>query len=490
MRLKIAARKSDLARLQAYRVGNALRQKFPSLEIEYQFKESLGDKNLHDPLWKMPERGVFTEDFHADLLAENIDLVVHSWKDLPTEEREGSEICATLPRADSRDLLLVKKSALARKTRQLKLFSSSPRRAYTLPPFLKNYFPYHIDSVEFQSVRGNIATRLRKYRELEIDGLLVAKAALDRLLETSEPEFADSQKEIRSALEISQWMVLPLEAQPTAAAQGALAIEVKSSRSDLKKFLSAINCAATLRAVERERKILSGYGGGCHQKIGISVIPLGELGDVIYLRGETDKGEILNSTKLNGPSKPEQFSPAQKWPETPEGKLFSRHALNVSQPKVNALFVTREESLPESWNISAETIVWTSGLKTWKKLSDRGIWVNGSCESRGETLPEVQGLAPQAKFVKLSHTGAPEDLMPVVATYELRPTPNPPSFAGKKSFFWMSGSAFDEALRLDSGILQGEHACGPGHTYTHLRKILPKDKKIQVFLSYKDWQAG
>ena len=60
------ARKSDLARLQAYRVGESLQRKFPDLQIEYRFRASLGDINQNDPLWKMPEKGVFTDDFVAD----------------------------------------------------------------------------------------------------------------------------------------------------------------------------------------------------------------------------------------------------------------------------------------------------------------------------------------------------------------------------------------------------------------------------------------
>ncbi|MBC7371099.1 MAG: hydroxymethylbilane synthase, partial [Bdellovibrionaceae bacterium] len=167
MRLKISARKSDLARLQAYQVGNALKKKFAELEIQYNFRESLGDKNLTDPLWRMPEKGVFTEDFVQDLLDGNTDLVVHSWKDLPTAPRIGTQIVATMPRADQRDLLLFKKNDAdkVRSSKHLKVFSSSPRRAYNLENFLKTHMPYGLRSVEFCNVRGNIQTRVRKMME-------------------------------------------------------------------------------------------------------------------------------------------------------------------------------------------------------------------------------------------------------------------------------------------------------------------------------------
>ena len=98
MRLVIGSRQSDLARIQAYAVGEALQEKNPDLKIEYNFRESLGDKNLNDPLWKMPERGVFTEDFYKGLIDGEYDIVVHSWKDLPVEDREGAGIGATSER--------------------------------------------------------------------------------------------------------------------------------------------------------------------------------------------------------------------------------------------------------------------------------------------------------------------------------------------------------------------------------------------------------
>ena len=167
MRLKISARKSDLARLQAYTVGETLQKKIENLEIEYRFKESLGDINLHDPLWKIPEKGVFTEDFFGELISGETDMVVHSWKDLPTEGKSETFIAATLPRADQRDLLLFKKSSFAsvKESRHLKVFSSSPRRSHNLTPFLKSHFPWGLDNVSFESVRGNIPTRIRKLLE-------------------------------------------------------------------------------------------------------------------------------------------------------------------------------------------------------------------------------------------------------------------------------------------------------------------------------------
>src|SRR5206468_2152220 len=141
--LKLGSRKSDLARIQAHAVGEALEAAHPGLKVEFHFSESLGDKNLTDPLWKMPGKGVFTEDLTGDLVEGRVDLVVHSWKDLPVEEKPSTEIAATMTRADSRDLLLFKKNSRSRLTdgKVLRIFSSSPRREYNLKPFLSEYLP-------------------------------------------------------------------------------------------------------------------------------------------------------------------------------------------------------------------------------------------------------------------------------------------------------------------------------------------------------------
>ena len=102
MRLNIAARRSELARIQAYQVGDSLAKAHPQLKIDYSFHESLGDRNQNDPLWQMPEKGVFTQDFREGLLKGDFDLVVHSWKDLAIDDDLKTEIVATLPRADAR----------------------------------------------------------------------------------------------------------------------------------------------------------------------------------------------------------------------------------------------------------------------------------------------------------------------------------------------------------------------------------------------------
>jgi hydroxymethylbilane synthase len=152
MRLTIGSRRSDLARIKRTLLVRLFAPKHPQIEIDYSFHESLGDKNLNDPLWKMPEKGVFTQDFREGLLRGDFDLVVHSWKDLAIEIDPETEIVATLPRADARDLLLVREDRWAEVEASgvMTILTSSPRRAHNLESFLRQALPGKIDRIEFR----------------------------------------------------------------------------------------------------------------------------------------------------------------------------------------------------------------------------------------------------------------------------------------------------------------------------------------------------
>ena len=110
----LGARASVLAQVQARLVGDALLARHPGLKIEYSFLSSPGDRELDTPLPELLRRGGFTGDLGVALRANAIDIAVHLWKDLPFAGNPLTHIAATLPRADTRDLLLVKRSWLAR----------------------------------------------------------------------------------------------------------------------------------------------------------------------------------------------------------------------------------------------------------------------------------------------------------------------------------------------------------------------------------------
>ncbi|MEM7646943.1 MAG: hydroxymethylbilane synthase [Pseudomonadota bacterium] len=490
MELRLGARKSDLARLQAYQVGEALEKAHPNIRVQYDFRQSLGDKNLNDPLWKMPEKGVFTEDFREGLLKGKWDLVVHSWKDLPIDMEEGTELAATLPRADIRDMLFFKKSHFSKvqNEKKLRVYSSSPRRIYNLTPFFQEHFPIALDTVEFESVRGNILTRFEKLAEDNgMDGIIVAKAAIDRLLDVEGEEFVPGKTRLRELLSELLWQILPLSWNPAAAAQGALAVEISSGRNDLKNLLGAIHCDKTWTDVQKERTVLKSYGGGCHQKIGVSVLSR-DYGEVFFLKGETEAGEVLDPWKYRS------FSAELKKPLVKQPQWFEREEVPFTLSEgVNAHYVARSQSLPRGVTPGSSDIVWTSGLRTWKALARRGIWVHGTSDSLGEQEPMgLESLCENLHWVKWTHEEAPEvGGKQKVASYRLKPQSVSMDISEYEEFFWMSGSQFQEACRQFPELLGKKHFCGPGHTYDLICEVLEKkgiQQKPYRLPGYAHWQ--
>jgi len=491
MRVIIAARRSELARIQAFQVGEALGKTHPQLCIDYSFHESLGDRNQTDPLWQMPEKGVFTQDLREGLREGHFDLAVHSWKDLAIEEDPDTEIAATLPRADLRDLLLVRSERWdeATRTGRLRILTSSPRRSYNLETFLPEVLPAKLDELEFVPVRGNVPTRVRKMWEPDVDGLVVAKAALDRLLEAEQAEFSDTRSNLRNALAQCRWMVLPLRANPAAPGQGALAIEIKRDRKDLRDLLNLIACSATYEAVLREREILRAFGGGCHQKIGVSVLRR-PYGEITSLRGVTEEGATLSSYSLYSarPQPPKVFR-EQMWPLEPsQADWFAREKIPLTMPdKPAAFWISKAEALPTGVQLAPTQIVWTSGIQTWKRLAQRGVWVNGSAESLGEQEDaRIDNLIDaELGWFKLTHVnGYKENGMQTLATYSLIPKHDNPDLKLQKYFFWTSGSGFERALALNPWLKEKTHFCGPGNT----QRILARNGvEPFIFLDHAQW---
>lgn len=492
MKLKIASRKSDLARIQAYTVGRSLQQQHPDLDIEYFFSTSLGDQNQDDPLWKMPEKGVFTSDLTEKLLEGHCDIVVHSWKDLPVEENLKTAVVATLPREDARDLLLIKKQVIQQKPENVKIYSSSPRREYHLIPFLKWALPWKCRSIEFLPVRGNIQTRISKMLAGEVAGLVVAKSALDRMLSESMPEFKETQRHLREGIENCQWMVVPLSQNPGAPAQGALAIEALRDRPEISELFEKIHCEKTFKNVISERSLFKKFGGGCHQKIGITQSSE-FFGDILWASGQTPGGETFSFRKVlkleNSTTvvAREQMYPVQGVDEA----LFDRQKIPLG--KLNwdhDIWIARFEAWSDSIQLHKNRIVWTSGVETWKKLAGQGVWISGTNDSMGEDfamgLDHLLGRKPD--FIKVTHEEACHlGSMPAVGTYRLVSKESSPDLTYKTHFYWMSFSAFLEAMKTNPQILDKNHACGPGNTYNQLSKFLGESRRISVFLSREDW---
>ena len=361
MKIRILSRKSDLAVIQAYEFGEYLKSKYPSLKLNYITKSTSGDIDLKTPLSQMPSEGVFTNDLRDELIKKNCDLIIHSWKDLPLDVGNQTEVAITLDRADPRDLLFIKKNSIQKinQNSSISIFSSSPRRQYNLESFVKNYLPFQIKNITFENIRGNILTRFKKFLDGNVDGFVVAKAAIDRLLNADQTDFPDLRNNLFSHISECLWTVIPLSVNPSSPGQGALAVEIRSEDTDLKKLLSEINNEADYANVILERKELQKYGGGCHQKIGVSFLNT-HFGKVKYSKGENENGSAFyektiykNNNLLSVKAKSyDEIFPL----EISDYNFFNRVEIESSFKKLSELkdkciWISRQSALPKNTNI-------------------------------------------------------------------------------------------------------------------------------------------
>ena len=488
--LTIISRKSSLAKLQAIEVSEVIKKKYPEIKIIFKTKDTSGDIDLTTPLHKMPEMGVFTSDIREELLTGKADIAIHSWKDLPVDLEEGTEIAATIKRADPRDVLIFKKSSFKKK--KLEIYTSSPRRQENLSKFLKKAFPFEINSFSFSDIRGNILTRVQKLKDSNADGLVIAKAALDRLLSPIK-EITTELDSFKKDLDEFLWMVIPCSQNPCAPGQGALAVEIKSGNKEVIELLNEINDSDVFKDVEEERKKLKKYGGGCHQKIGVS-IENHPLGKITTEKGLTPENELIDK-RFFSPFKKElsrfknpieDFYPKSK----KDFKLFSRSKIDEGIKEMEAiknsgLYISRASSIEKVRAIDLSNVIWTSGIENWFKLARKGIWVNGTSDSLGEEQSQPSSLLEEVNWFLVSHTDSESKDKKLIATYKLVPEKETEDLSKYSHFYWMSISSFKEALKKFPSIENAEHSCGLGKTFDELNKLYPN--KIKPFLNYEDW---
>ncbi len=247
MKLRIGSRGSQLALWQANHIAALLREQ--GHEVEIKIIKTTGDRQQEVAFAQVGSKGMFTKEIEQALAAGQVDLAVHSLKDLPTELPEPFALAATPPRVDARDVFVsVKYASLAELPRKARVGTSSPRRRAQLKVLRKD-----VKVVEF---RGNVDTRLRKLAEGQVDAILLAAAGLDRLGRTDW---------VRERLD-------PMDFCP-AAGQGALAIETRKDDAATMDAVAFLDHADTRFAVTAERAALAALGGGCQVPIGIHCRP-------------------------------------------------------------------------------------------------------------------------------------------------------------------------------------------------------------------------
>lgn len=291
-KIRIGTRGSALALIQTDQVIRALHERYPELETERVVLRTKGDRILDKPLLDFGGKGAFITEFEEALLEGRIDLAVHSAKDMPMELADGLALAGTLPRADARDVLVLRKgvqlsrSAFAEnevqhgrslretgdmeeetKASGLVIGTGSLRRQFQL----KRLFP----GVVCVNIRGNVQTRLQKILEGQCDGVILAAAGLERLGLLEEKEF--------------DYRCFSYEEMLPAGGQGIIAVESRQEES-IMELVKGISDENAYMELETERRVLRLLDAGCHEAVGV----MAQIeGDRIFLKMLREKNGII-----------------------------------------------------------------------------------------------------------------------------------------------------------------------------------------------------
>jgi hydroxymethylbilane synthase len=241
--VRIGTRGSALALTQTESVVAALRARHPELEVSVQRITTKGDALRDVPLSALGGRGVFVDAIEEALRLGDIDLAVHSAKDLPSRVPSDLAIGAFLERVDPRDVLVSRAGPLATLPAGACVGTSSLRRVCLIHSVRPD--------IETVDLRGNVDTRLRKLDAGEYDAIMLAAAGLVRL---------------GLQHRITEW--LPAETMLPSPGQGALAIEIRADSDDVRELVRPLSHAPTESALTAERAFLSRLGVGCAAAVG------------------------------------------------------------------------------------------------------------------------------------------------------------------------------------------------------------------------------
>lgn len=281
--LRLGTRGSKLALWQAEYAAAQLQQQNPDIMVQIEIIKTTGDKVLDVALSKIGDKGLFTKELEIELMRGNIDLAVHSLKDMPAELEPGLMIGAVLTRENPADVLL---SLGNYKLKDLPynavIGTSSLRRRAQITAIRPD--------LEIVDIRGNVETRVRKMQEQNLDGIILAYAGVKRL-----------------GLEKYISDYLPFEVMLPAVGQGIIAIETSQAAHEVNKIVSTINDHATHTAVLAERSFLAAIEGGCQVPVAAHSHLIDDRLEITGMIASLDGGTILKDCCTGKAEKAEEI---------------------------------------------------------------------------------------------------------------------------------------------------------------------------------------
>ena len=265
MKIIVGTRGSKLAVTQTNWVIDKLKEKNPSVEFEVKIIKTKGDIIQNVSLDKIGDKGLFVKEIEQQLIDGEIDMAVHSMKDMPSSLPNGLKFAGIPKREDPRDVLILKEgySSIEDLPQGATIGTGSKRRKYQL---LK-----HRPDLEIVPIRGNIETRIKKIETEKLDGVVLAASGLRR-----------------AGLDDKIDYYIPTDIMLPAPAQGILALEIREDDKETEKIIDSIKDDITKIQIDAERGFLIGVNGSCH-------IPMGAYceieGEKITLTGLYGDGE-------------------------------------------------------------------------------------------------------------------------------------------------------------------------------------------------------
>ena len=274
MKLVVGTRGSNLALVQTNWVVEQLKKNNPNIEFEIKIIKTKGDLIKDLPLDKIGDKGLFVKEIEKSLLDKEIDMAVHSMKDMPSYLPEGLKFAHSPRREDPRDALIFREGykTLEDLPQGAKIGTGSKRRKYQL---LK-----HRPDLEIVPIRGNIETRIKKIETENLDGVVLAASGLRR-----------------AGLEEKIDYYIPTDIMLPAPAQGLLALEIREDDKETEKIIDSIKDNITKVQIDAERGFLIGVNGSCHIPMGAYCEVDGEKITLTGLYGDGDGKKIVIQSK-------------------------------------------------------------------------------------------------------------------------------------------------------------------------------------------------
>lgn len=278
MKIVVGTRGSKLALTQTNWVINELRKNNPGVEFEVKVIKTKGDLIQNISLDKIGDKGLFVKEIEQQLLDKEIDMAVHSMKDMPSSLPEGLKFAGIPKREDPRDVLILKEEykSLEELPQGATIGTGSKRRKYQL----LNQRP----DLNIVDIRGNIDTRIRKIEEDNLDGIVLAASGI-----------------LRAGLQEKISCFVPTEVIIPAPAQGALALEIRKDDENIEKVINTLRHKETEIQVKAERGFLDGIQGSCHIPIGAYCTVNGDNIHLVGLFGD-EEGNNLVVKSIEGKS--------------------------------------------------------------------------------------------------------------------------------------------------------------------------------------------